>query len=98
MRKEISPVRTQKKREKSQRHREKKEKRSRVVEKLKKKERFSARSDVSGVKPLSSFISAHTRLSESELSGSTQKDLLQRSCFTGFCVVVLELTTSTGAE
>lgn len=40
-RKGISPVRKEKKREKSQRHREKKEKHSRVVEKLKKKERFS---------------------------------------------------------
>lgn len=98
VRKDSSPVRKRKRREKSQRHREKKEKRSRVVEKLKKKERFSARSDVSGVEPFSSFISAHTLACQSELSGSTQKDLLQRSYFTGFCTVVLELTSSTGAE
>lgn len=45
-RKGISPVRKEKIREKSRRHREKKEKRSRVVEELKKKERFS----VSGLK------------------------------------------------
>lgn len=47
LRKKMTPLKDQKKRERSQRHREKKEKRSRAVEKLKNKERFSKINDVS---------------------------------------------------